>query len=155
SAAAGNVTFTSAVNGGNALTVSSTGTTQFSGAIGTITPLAGLTTDAGGTTRINGGTVTSQSTNGDQTHSDAGILGTDTVLSGNDVTFSSTVNADGTPRTLTINTSNNGVTTFNAAVGGTSPLAGLTTNADGTTRIGGGAITTVAATGDQTYGDAV
>ena len=52
-----------------------------------------------------------------------------------------TLNSDFTARNLTINTINSGQTSFNGAVGGSAPLASLTTNADGTTRIFGGVIT--------------
>src|SRR5204862_6011414 len=52
SAGAGDITFTGAVNGGFDLVANSTGTTKFGGAVGTGTPLASVTTDAGGTTQI-------------------------------------------------------------------------------------------------------
>ena len=45
--------------------------------------------------------------------------------------------------------------TFALAVGGTTPLASLTTNANGTTRLGGGATMAVSTTGTQSYNDAV
>ena len=66
----------------------------------------------------------------------------------------STVNSDNTARALTVNSNNNGTTTFNGTVGGTSALASLTTNADGTTDLNAN-VTTVSTTGDQVYNDAV
>src|SRR5205814_8066788 len=76
-------------------------------------------------------------------------------FSGNDITFGGTVNSDATPRALAVNSNNSGVTTFGGALGNTSPLAGLVTNADGTTNLHGGTISTVAANGNQIFGDAV
>src|SRR5262249_51795136 len=74
-AAAGNVTFAQAVNSLNAtargLTVNSTGTTTFGGAVGTTFALSSLTTNAGGTTAINGGAVTTNAAApGGQTYND-------------------------------------------------------------------------------------
>ena len=53
-------------------------------------------------------------------------------------------------QSLTLNST--GTTTLAGAVGGTTPLSSLTTNAGGTTAVNGGSVTT---TGNQTYGDAV
>src|SRR5205085_11346456 len=55
---------------------------------------------------------------------------------------------------LTVNSNNNGTTTFVGIVGGTGLLSNLTTNADGTTRIGAN-ISTNITSGDQTFNDAV
>ena len=76
-ASAGNVTFASTIDGGFGLTVNDSGTTTFTGAVGATTPLASLTTDAPGTTQINGGSV---KTSGNQTYNDAVTLGTTTTL---------------------------------------------------------------------------
>ncbi|QDT52113.1 hypothetical protein Pan44_01220 [Caulifigura coniformis] len=70
-----------------------------------------------------------------------------TVVSGDDVTFGGAV--DGA-HDLIVNTS--GMTAFNGAVGGTTALASITTDAGGTTLINGGLIRT---SGDQFYGDDV
>ena len=72
SGGSGAVTFSSTLDGGQALTVNSTGATTFGGAIGGTTPLTSLTTNAGGTTVINGGAIT---TTGNQTFSDAVTIG--------------------------------------------------------------------------------
>ena len=93
-----------------------------------MTPLTSLTTNAGGTTALNGGTVT---TTGAQTYNDAVTLGADTTLTstgGGALTLGSTVNG---AQNLTLNTA--GLTTLLGAVGGTTPLTTLTTNAGGTT----------------------
>jgi hypothetical protein len=112
--------------------------------VGGTTALTSLTTNAGGTTAINGGAVT---TTGAQTYNDAVTLGVATTLTGVGNTFASTLNG---AQTLSINDS--GTTTFGGSVGGTAALTSLTTNAGGTTAINGGAVTT---TGAQTYNDAV
>jgi len=147
SSGSGNITFASTVNGASSLTVNTTGTTTFGGAVGGTTALASLTTDAGGTTIINGGSVT---TSGAQSYGDAVTLGANTTFastgSGN-ITFVSTVNG---AFALTANTA--GVTTLGGAVGGTTALTSVTTDAAGSTHINGGTINT---TGAQTYNDAV
>jgi hypothetical protein len=145
----GNITFSSTVNGGQALTVNTGGTTTFTGAVG---PLSSLSTNAGGTTAINGGTVT---TTGDQTYSDAVVLGANTTLTstgaGGNITLAGTVNgAAANTQSLTVNAS--GTTTLGGIVGGTTALTSLTTDANGTTAINTTAITTA---NGQTYNDAV
>ncbi len=154
SSGAGTIQFASTVDGPHNLSVNTTGTTQFDAAVGGTTALTSLTTDAGGTTRINGGAVT---TTGDQTYDDAVVLGATTTLSAHNVTFHSTVDAaTAGSQGLTVNSSGGGVTTLGDAaadrVGGTAGLAFLTTNADGTTRINTDQINT---SGSQTYNDAV
>ena len=59
----GNVTFTSTVNGARSLTVNTGGITLFNRAVGETTPLTDITTDAAGTTQINGNVITSGSQN--------------------------------------------------------------------------------------------
>jgi filamentous hemagglutinin family protein len=138
------VTFGSTLSGAFSLTVNSPGATTFGGAV----DVAGLLTNSGGTTAINGGMVT---TTGGQTYNDAVTLGANATFNAGagPITFASTV--DGL-FSLTANTT--GATTFGGAVGGTNALTTLTTNADGTTAINGGSVTTSAA-GGQVYGDAV
>jgi hypothetical protein len=106
--------------------------------------LASVTTDAAGTTAINGGAVT---TTGAQTYNDAVTLGAITTLtstgSGN-ISLASTLNgAFG----LTVNTS--GSTGLFGVVGGVTALASLTTDAPGLTRVAANVTTT----GAQSYGD--
>lgn len=145
---ANDVRFISTVNGAFDLVVvtDATGDTEFRGAVGDVTPLASLRTNSLGRTLLNGLTVT---TTGDQTYEDRVVLGADATLTGNDVRFKSSV--DGA-FALLVNTAGAGVTEFGGPVGDTTPLASLTTNADGQTILGGLRITT---TGDQTYNDAV
>jgi filamentous hemagglutinin family protein len=120
-----------------ALTVNTTGNgeTTFSGEVGDSTPLLSITTNADGTTRFFGPSIR---TTGDQTYADGVILGADVLVTGNDITFNSTI--DSTlllgAKTLTVNSVSTGTTTFNGAIGSTSAIESLTTNADGTTRIG-------------------
>src|SRR5262249_25620520 len=145
------ISFAKTLDGPFALAVNTGGNTTFNGAVGSTTPLMSLTTDAPGTTDLNGGTVT---TTGNQTYLDPVVLTANTTLNGSNITFNSTVDSDSnaTPRSLTVNSSGNGTTTFNLRVGDASPLLSLTTNADGTTDLNAGTVTT---TGDQTYNDAV
>src|SRR5262249_14183037 len=86
--------------------------------------LASLTTDAAGTTAINGGGVT---TTGNQTYNDPVTLGADAVLTttaGGNVTFNSTLNG---ARNLTIH-AGAGAATFGGAAVGVTPLLSLTVN---------------------------
>src|SRR5204862_42316 len=69
-----NVSFGSTVDGAGALRVNASGTTTFGGAVGGTASLTSVTTDAAGTTAINGGAV---STSGAQTYNDALTLGAD------------------------------------------------------------------------------
>ncbi len=139
-----NITLGSTVNGAQTLAVNTTGTTTFAGAVGNTTALTSLTTNFGGTTAINGGSVT---TTGAQTYLDSVTLGAATTLTGVGTTFQGTVNG---PGALTVNDS--GTVNFDFAVGGSTALASLTTNAGGSTAINGGFVAT---TGAQLYGDAV
>ena len=82
-----------------ALIVSTSGTTTLAGSVGSSNPLASLTTNPGGTTAINGGSVT---TVGDQNYSDAITLGGNTILTAEDVVFSSTVNNGGNSLTVDV-----------------------------------------------------
>ncbi|MEX2218549.1 MAG: filamentous hemagglutinin N-terminal domain-containing protein [Phycisphaerales bacterium] len=152
---AGAVTFGSTLDSDGIfriLTVNTTGTgtTTFTGAVGSISMLERLETNSDGTTRILGGSVT---TLRGQVYNDAVVLGANTTVAANGVTFGSTLNSDTTAdRTLVVNTSGNGVTTFVGAVGNTRPLHRLVTNADGRTRILAPSIRTSAG---QEYHDAV
>ena len=105
---AGAITLGGTVNGAYSLTVNTTGDNTFSRAVGNTTALTTLTTNASGTTYINGGAITTSST---QTYNDAVVLGADTTLTTTDsnITLGSTVDGDGTARDLTIDMDNSGV----------------------------------------------
>jgi filamentous hemagglutinin family protein len=130
------------------------GTTRFGGAVGENARLATLTTNTDGRTRIEGGVIR---TTGDQVYGDAVTLAATTLLEGNDIFFTSTLDSDtrNTARNLTVNSAASGAdtgeTTFNAAVGATNRLGSITTNGEGQTRINGN----VFSTRTQTYGDQV
>jgi autotransporter-associated beta strand protein len=128
---AGAITLGGTVNGGYSLTVNTTGNTTFTLAVGNTTALTTLTTNASGTTYINGGAITTSST---QTYNDAVVLGADTTLTTTDsnITFNSTVDSDsaGTKRNLTL-TLGTGSATFSGIVGTTS-LADITLNSNAT-----------------------
>ena len=141
------IAFASTVDGPGALTVRTSGTTSFAGAVGGV-GLASLTTDAGGATLLNGGPI---STIGAQTFGDAVLLGADTTLTataGGAITLAGTV--DGARR-LAINTA--GTTTLGGTIGGAAggALLALVTDAPGATVLAGG--TMVAAV--QSYADSV
>ena len=136
---AGDIIFKGTVNGNQALTLTSgTGNITFNGAIGNTQALGNitanssnitrfnstlnatsLTTDAGGTTQLNGNVTTS----GNQTYNDAVLLTNDLTLnsSNSNITFGNTV--DGSQRlNLKVGT---GTVQFNNAVGATTSLNGL------------------------------
>ncbi|SNS97476.1 MULTISPECIES: filamentous hemagglutinin N-terminal domain-containing protein [unclassified Azospirillum] len=161
-AGVGDITLSGTVNGGQALTLNSSGATKIAGTIGGTTALKSLTTDAGGTSTL--GTVT---TSGAQTYNDtvtlngaaystgngsftiagAATLGADTTINAGtgNITMSGTV--DGA-KALVLNSS--GVTKLTGAVGGTTALTSLTTDADGSS-----ILANVTTSGTQTYNDTV
>ncbi|CAL7962619.1 putative Haemagg_act domain-containing protein [Gammaproteobacteria bacterium] len=149
---ASNITFSSTLNSDTtprALTLTGiTGNTTFGGAVGATNLLSSLLTGATGTTYVNG---TAVKTSGNQTYGNAVVLGADTAFSASNITFSSTLNSDTTPRALTL-TGITGNTTFGGAVGATNLLSSLLTGATGTTYVNGTAVKT---SGNQTYGNAV
>ncbi len=89
--------------------VNDSGTTTFGGVVGGTLALASITTNAAGTTALNGGTIT---TTGAQTYNDAVTLGAGTTLNGVNVSFNGTLNGG---HTLTVNDS--GTTIFGGVVG--------------------------------------
>jgi filamentous hemagglutinin family protein len=140
-----NVTFSGTINDDAAatqrtLTVNSAGATTFSGDVGATRALAAIITDAGGTTVI-GGNVT---TTAGQTYGDAVELTANSVITGANITFASTVDSSGAGRTLTVNDS--GLTTFGGVVGGTLALTSLSTDVAGSTIFNGNVTTTGAMT---------
>jgi len=66
------IRFLNTLDGASGLTVNTTGATVFAMAVGSTTPLAFLTTNNGGTTQVNGGTLV---TSGTQTYNDAVSIG--------------------------------------------------------------------------------
>ncbi|MEG4366296.1 filamentous hemagglutinin N-terminal domain-containing protein, partial [Microcoleus sp. C2C6] len=163
-AGTGNIAFTTGAIGNSttpfgAIAANSSGTTSFASTVNA----QSLTTDLGGTTKLNGNVTTT----GSQTYGDAVTIANNPILSGSDITFNNTV--DGSSD-LTVNGGSSNVT-FNGAVGnptnaigkltanstGTTAFnqtvnaASLTTDAGGTTKLNGNVTTT----GSQTYGDAV
>lgn len=147
STGSGAITFNQRLNGTHTLELNTDGDTTFNGTVGDTNELASLTTDANGTTFINGGSI---ATEGGQLFNDAVLLGANTVLSSSasgSVNFKSTLNG---AHTLNINTA--GATIFDDQVGNSTPLTSLTTDVAGTTEVNGGSITT---TGGQTFHDIV
>jgi filamentous hemagglutinin family protein len=153
--------------GGSArdLTINSADATLIAVGTGAGGTLGTITTDAAGVSRFSGGVSAATlvlndnavlsdtiTTAGDQTYNGAVQLAQNTTLVANNVTFQRTINSLTSDRALVINTSGNGVTRFNAAVGNLKPLASVTTNADGSTVLAGGQLTT---SGAQVYNDAI
>ncbi len=121
STGSGAVTFSGTVNGARALTVNSTGLTTLSGAVGVVTPLSSLTTNAGGTTVIDGGAVT---TTGSQTYNNAvSVSGAATLSAGGSISAADAVTATGGLLTLNAGT---GITLTNAGNDFTTVLASVT-----------------------------
>ncbi len=158
---AGAITFNGAIDGGKTLTAYSANATVFGAAVGAVTPLSSLTTDAGGTTILAGNvTTTGAQSYGDTTVQAASLLATTnspvtfgalflganlTVNAGTgNISFTRTV--DG-PGALVANSA--GSTTFSGLIGGKTSLGSLTTDAGGTTILPANVITT----GAQSYGD--
>ncbi|UKJ77128.1 filamentous hemagglutinin N-terminal domain-containing protein [Azospirillum brasilense] len=155
----GNVLFSGTVNGANSLVITSSGATQFTGTVGGTTALTSLTIDAGGTA-----SVKSVSTTGGQTYSGTvtldGTYTTGAVFSAiGAVTLGGNTTVDGTSSVVFMNTvdgaytlavNNQGMAQFNGAVGGTTALMSLTTDAGGSS-----SLKSVTTNGAQTYNDAV
>ena len=151
-AGAGAITFSNTVNSASAtthaLTLNSTGVTTLSGAVGNLFALTSLTTNAGGSTAINGGSVTTSGSAG-QVYNDAVTIGANTTLTtgAGALSLNSTVNDSNTAGTDSLNLSAaTGAITLGGAVGGSAALSGLSA-------IGGSTISalSVKTTGAQSY----
>ena len=104
----------------------------FNGLVGSAgAGLVSLTTNATGTTEINGGGAVAIRTSEDQTYNDDATLGADTKHVGRNFVFAATgsVNSSGANRTLTIDAF--GAVTFAGQVGNILPLNQLTATAKG------------------------
>jgi hypothetical protein len=168
-AGSGNVRFASTMGNAQALdvvTLNSTGDTRLDGSLN----VGSLTTNAGGTSLLNGGSITSV---GAVTLNDNVTMGADlTIATTNaNVLFGATVNsADATARDLTVNAGSGNIR-FASTVGATQALdvvelnstgdtrledslnvGSLTTNTGGTSLLNGSTITSV---GAVTFNDAV
>jgi len=116
--------------------------------VGGTAALVSLTTNAGGTTAINGGAVTTPGVAG-QVYNDAVTIGANTALNAGAgaITFATTLDGG-----FSLNANTTGTTTFAGIVGGTTALTSVSTDAPGTTALNSGAVTT---TGAQAFNDAV
>jgi autotransporter-associated beta strand protein len=146
----GSVTLASTVNGAFGLTVNTGGTTTFGGVVGGSTALTTISTDAPGSTALNGGNVT---TSAAQTYNDALTLGADTVLtstgSGN-VRFASMIDGE---QALTV-AAGTGNVTLTGAVGGGTPLTRLAISSAGNVTAGAvtaGSIAQLSGSGTSTF----
>ncbi len=142
STASGSLRFDGAINGLGSLTANTAGTTEFNAAVGATQALAALGTDAAGSTTL----AANVRTSGAQTYGDAVSLTADTTITAGSVDFASSI--DGA-HALTVNAA--GVTRFGGAVGGSTALASLATNAGGGSTLEAG----VRTSGAQSFGDRV
>jgi len=145
STSAGNIGFADTLNGAYTLDVNTTGDTIFNGSVGANTAMTSLSTDAGGTVAINGGSVR---TSGAQSYGEAATLGASTTLtstSAGNIRFANTLNG---AYSLAIDTS--GDTIFGGAVGNAAALSSMVVT--GELLVNGASVST---TGLQTYGGLV
>jgi hypothetical protein len=128
STGAGAIAFNNTLDGGAAVRVNTAGATIFGGVVGGTTPLASLTTDVGGTTAINGGTVISS---GPQLYGETVTLGANTTLTSTSsgIGFASTINADVAANNRTLTVTAPGGATFAGNLGNAAALADLDVNA--------------------------
>jgi len=151
----GAIIFGSTVSGVSALTVNTGGPTSFNNSVGGGTALLSLTTDSFGTTTFGAASpLVTVTTTGAQTFNDPVTLNADAATfassGGGAVLFARAVNGSNIGTTaLTVNTS--GATTLGLGAGVTTRLLSVTTDAPGTTVLGG----PVTTAGAQTYGDPV
>jgi hypothetical protein len=129
---AGRIQVDGTVDGGHALTLNTTGTTDLNGSIGGTTPVASLTTNAGGTTEISANVRSNGNT---QTYNDAVVLNGDVTFTEENasgaVLFNGTVRSDGTGRAVVL--AGAGRKEFNRGVGSTTAgekLRSITQNDD-------------------------
>jgi hypothetical protein len=145
----GSIVFNNLLDGAYSLTVNTAGTTSFNAAVGSITPLRSLVTDANvnsvndDKTYINGGWV---KTTGSQTYGDDVLLGnltnhaTELVTSNAAVVFGRTLNSSSAVKDALTISSGSGVVTFMGAVGDAAShviLGDLTVNTSGITEFFG------------------
>jgi len=93
SSGGGHIQLRNTVNGAKDLVVNTSGLTTFNGAVGLVTPLTSVSTDAGGSVVMNAGSVM---TSGAQTYLDAMTLGAHTRLTSSDATLNFLRVEDGT-----------------------------------------------------------
>ncbi|MDD2899079.1 MAG: hypothetical protein PHI31_10235, partial [Desulfuromonadaceae bacterium] len=125
STGSGDITFARTVDSGATaydLTISTAGTTTFSGVVGTI-PLNSLTITGGGTTRLNGGSVTTSGAAG-QVYNGAVVLGADTVINSGSGPITLAGTLDGI-HSLVLAAATGDIT-LSGAAGGTAPLGAVT-----------------------------
>ncbi len=150
---ADNIAFNTSINGG--------GNDLDMGERASVTTIAGDTLNGGAALNIGALSTTNGATAdlsgvitfaGSHSHEAATLSGHTRIESG-PVTFRETLNGNGAgPWDLTVNTAGGMPTAFQGEVGGLTPLASVTTNADGQTQLSAD-ITTVG--GTQTYEDPV
>ena len=132
----GTIVFEKTVDGLHNLIIDTAGTTRFNDTVGGASPLASLTTNSAGSTRLNSNITTV----GSIQFNDVVTITNDIVLNsqgGHTISFGQTVDGG---HDLTVNTA--GTTVFSGVVGGITALSSLTTESAGTTRLNGNITTT-------------
>ncbi|MFO0784351.1 MAG: filamentous hemagglutinin N-terminal domain-containing protein [Phycisphaerales bacterium] len=125
---AGNVTFSSTINGGMPLAVNTTGTTTFTGAVGGTTALTSISVPTGSAV-VNGGTMR---TTGAQSYGTL-LLGATGTFTATDLTIATALGRSGTGnRDVTFNCSGT-----MSLLGSTTNIRNFTTNAGGLSVIAG------------------
>jgi autotransporter-associated beta strand protein len=147
---ASDVTFESTVDsGGSPVSLTVDGGASFEGAIGQISPLFSVAQSGSGGVDLGADVTTTDA----QSYAGAATLTADAVLTSTGaggITFSSTV--DGAHQ-LTV--SSDGAIDFGDRIGGTTPLAGLTTSGSGTVTLPSTRDPQITTSGAQDYGDTV
>jgi parallel beta-helix repeat protein len=143
----GDVTFSGTVDGDASLTVNSSGATRFVRVVGSLTPLASLTTDAGGTSESAGVTSSGNQTYGDPTSlvglytvdkgafavAGASTLVGSTNVVGGVILFGGTVDSQQAKGyQLGVTPGDKQTANFNGAIGSTNPLGSLRLSSAGT-----------------------
>ena len=150
----GDITFGDLVNAdlsanNRILTVNSQGAVTFTGVVGGAEALGGLVTDAGGTTRITTDITTNAA--GNQTYGDDVVLLGNSTLTGNNISFNGTINADLAANNWGLTVNGGGLMSFAGIVGATEALGSLTTGGVGTVSI----LAAITTSGAQLYNNAV
>jgi len=160
SLSSGAIEFGAKLDGAFTLTVNTAGVTTFDGAVGSVgAGLVSLTTDAAGSTVVNGGSVKTTSAT---TFNDAVTLGDDATLTATTVTFGKTLDSSGSGTTSDFHTlSITGNAVFGGEVGGQYELGSLSVSGTSSIAAGiktgqsGGVNGAAGTTGDQTFDQAV
>jgi len=122
-----NITFNDIVSGDSGpilhdVVLDAPGLTSLNADFGALRPFQSVRMIGGGSTRIAGSRVTAV---GEQTYDEPVVLAADTHIAGSSLRFNSTIDSDGTPRSLNLDTDQAGTATLGGNIGSISKLASL------------------------------